>query len=575
MLNNKRYMQDMIIECAIVLAVAAFVSYYLLTLIKPLHLWQSTGIMFCLVFIYGVAANEMEKRRNIGFTSAGEDLLQEVAQTVQQPAMVGQFVSGVTQNPHLEHISSNGSMQNAVTATPAEANQEPGPPPHLVKPKAQNALEALIFDEIEALNDLTYAHGIDAPIYYSPSQRDKAPWVASTLALRYTFQIVLGQKASVIENLQDEIENELTKVRERHGIKGEVSITFGKRPLSVIVPHPNPAKLVYEDQTGEEPGLIDIGMIYNITEQKAVINLEETPHVVAAGMSGYGKSNLLRVILTSLFQRHGPEKLKAMLIDLKARDFGILADAPHVLTYVTRVEQAEQVLRDARIEFERRKAIQEELDKQGKRITATFDYTLIVAIDELAVLKSSDAREVIAELLNMGRDFDIHLLAGVQSPTSDVIGKEAAKAFSMKLVSHLDNARAAANIAGAKSGAERIAVRGQFLMISDGETRMIQVYELSREANRALIDKLAAAAPKPVAPSLPANVVAVFREYFNVNTNDLDRGGRTAAKVALFGETNVAKSGGKATAQAQEVERLFNLWITEMEESADEQEPIG
>jgi DNA segregation ATPase FtsK/SpoIIIE-like protein len=53
-------------------------------------------------------------------------------------------------------------------------------------------------------------------------------------------------------------------------------------------------------------------------------------HLAVFGDSGFGKSTLLRTLLTSLAATHSPDELHAYVLDLGGRTFRCLEDLPHV-----------------------------------------------------------------------------------------------------------------------------------------------------------------------------------------------------------------------------------------------------
>lgn len=59
-------------------------------------------------------------------------------------------------------------------------------------------------------------------------------------------------------------------------------------------------------------------------------SLDKTGHILVAGQTGSGKSNLLNLALVSLFDQHGPDELTALLIDPKCVELAPFAGLPHL-----------------------------------------------------------------------------------------------------------------------------------------------------------------------------------------------------------------------------------------------------
>lgn len=59
-------------------------------------------------------------------------------------------------------------------------------------------------------------------------------------------------------------------------------------------------------------------------------SLDKTGHILLAGQTGSGKSTLLGLALVSLFEQHGPDELRALLIDPKAVELAPFAGLPHL-----------------------------------------------------------------------------------------------------------------------------------------------------------------------------------------------------------------------------------------------------
>lgn len=153
------------------------------------------------------------------------------------------------------------------------------------------------------------------------------------------------------------------------------------------------------------------------------------PHLLLAGMSGYGKTDLLRWLLFQLISRFTPDELEIRIVDMKGFSFLPFRGIPHV--QVTRdLAGALDVLTTARGIMKERS---NEIWESGQReLTDSFKWHLVV-IDEASqiapnVIKSKEEKELAgqcdeaaAAISGIGREASVGLFYCTQRPDSDVI----------------------------------------------------------------------------------------------------------------------------------------------------------
>lgn len=193
----------------------------------------------------------------------------------------------------------------------------------------------------------------------------------------------------------------------------------------------------------------------------------DVTHVLIAGMTGSGKTVLLRTALASLARRNPPASLRMVLVDPKGgRGLEPVAAFPHVLgRLVTFPAEAADALAWAVAEMERR--------HQERQ----FPYRLIVAIDELAdlALTYPAAIDHLTRLAAMGREAGVHLIAGTQRPAASVLSGLLKANFPVRLVGQVASAADATVATGrAGTGAEDLAGRGDFLLVAGGRVIRFQ-----------------------------------------------------------------------------------------------------
>lgn len=202
-------------------------------------------------------------------------------------------------------------------------------------------------------------------------------------------------------------------------------------------------------------------------------------HILVAGTTGSGKSALARTILASLALNNDAQVLRLVLIDPKGRGFAPLSRLPHVEGgLIADTAAAAQQLRLLVREMERR---------DSEHISTPL---IVVAIDELADLLQTGGKPVeaaITRLAQRGREAGVHLLTCTQKPTASIIGGAMKANFPVRLVGAVasrDEARHATGIAD--SGAEKLAGRGDFLLVTKGEALRFQAAWISDEECRTI-----------------------------------------------------------------------------------------
>ena len=193
----------------------------------------------------------------------------------------------------------------------------------------------------------------------------------------------------------------------------------------------------------------------------------DVAHVLIAGRTGSGKTELARTMIASLAMHNRLGEVQLVLIDPKGRGFAPFDRLPHLLCpMVEDVAGALSVLQRLVGEMERR-------DQE----TVTQPQ-VVVFIDELAdlmMLGGKEMEQVLTRLLQRGRGAGIHLVACVQKPTVAVIGSLVKSNFPVRIVGSVvspEDAKVASGLAG--TGAERLLGRGDFLVIANGQVVRLQ-----------------------------------------------------------------------------------------------------
>ncbi|GAB3164822.1 hypothetical protein GCM10027059_21580 [Myceligenerans halotolerans] len=150
------------------------------------------------------------------------------------------------------------------------------------------------------------------------------------------------------------------------------------------------------------------------------------PHLLVAGTTGSGKSELLRALVLGLALQHPPQHLILGLIDFKGgAGLGALTGLPHVVGQVTDLDAAlaARALAGLRAELRRRKAV---LAEQGVADVAALAPgvvpRLVVVVDEFRAL-TDELPELLPGLVRIaaqGRSLGVHLVLATQRPAGAV-----------------------------------------------------------------------------------------------------------------------------------------------------------
>jgi S-DNA-T family DNA segregation ATPase FtsK/SpoIIIE len=158
------------------------------------------------------------------------------------------------------------------------------------------------------------------------------------------------------------------------------------------------------------------------------------PHGLLGGMTGSGKSEVLKTILLALAVTHHPYDLNFALIDFKGgAAFNELRNLPHTVGVVTDIESnatyAERVIQSLTGEIERRKKVLENargtfhfgrshIDEYREKMRTRRPLPrLLIVFDEFAEFKARnpiESRKLIG-IARQGRSLGVHLLLATQN----------------------------------------------------------------------------------------------------------------------------------------------------------------
>ncbi len=165
-----------------------------------------------------------------------------------------------------------------------------------------------------------------------------------------------------------------------------------------------------------------------------IVDLAQGPHLLVAGTTGSGKSELLQTLVSSLAVANRPDAMNFVLIDYKGgAAFRAFRSLPHTVGMLSDLDEflVERALVSLRAELQRRKAILDRADKTN--IQRYWDALpgrpgadplprLVIVVDEFAVMADTlpDQLASLIDIGRQGRSLGIHLVLATQRPAGVV-----------------------------------------------------------------------------------------------------------------------------------------------------------
>lgn len=204
---------------------------------------------------------------------------------------------------------------------------------------------------------------------------------------------------------------------------------------------------------------------------------ERTCHVILGGTTGSGKTVCLHWLLYRLLRQNPPDALRILAIDPKRGELAPFARVPHLLHPVT----------GGALDIARLLTwLEGELDRRaeyGARVPR-----LVVILEEVAdVLKVNPAAgDLLARVVQIGRGLGVHVIGTTQQPGAKALGDALAN-FPARLLGRVASATLTYGAAGrARSGADQLLGRGDFLLLTGDGTTRLQVPMMTHRQYRQL-----------------------------------------------------------------------------------------
>lgn len=212
--------------------------------------------------------------------------------------------------------------------------------------------------------------------------------------------------------------------------------------------------------TDDPPPLATIG---RSTDGPVVVNLaEDGPHLLIAGTTGSGKSELLRTLIMTLATSSSPDHLAFVLIDFKGGTaFDCFSSLPHTAGLISDLDDdlAQRALRCLEAELRHRESVLRQAgaidltDLRGQSGGPTLP-RLVVVVDEFAALAASLPGFVdsLVDVAQRGRGLGVHLVLATQRPAGSVSAAIAAN-MAMRICLRVQSSQDSADVIGTPEAA--------------------------------------------------------------------------------------------------------------------------
>ncbi|MEX0701606.1 MAG: FtsK/SpoIIIE domain-containing protein [Planctomycetales bacterium] len=229
--------------------------------------------------------------------------------------------------------------------------------------------------------------------------------------------------------------------------------------------------------------------------QFADLSRTEHAHVLAAGTTGSGKSEWLRVAVAGLLAANTPDTLRLLLIDPKRNAFHALRESPFLLRPIVYPDErpVSEVLRELAEEMDARYARLDGADTLAQHVAQNGAPLprIVCVCDEYADLlgRGRDERKALEEqICRLGakaRAAGIHLVLATQQPSRDVVKGALDANIPARVALKMQSAIESRMLLG-ESGAERLLGMGDLLFKDIGPPRRLQSAWLPPEERDAI-----------------------------------------------------------------------------------------
>lgn len=208
-------------------------------------------------------------------------------------------------------------------------------------------------------------------------------------------------------------------------------------------------------------------------------DLAQLPHLLVAGTTGTGKSNLLSTFIIDIIYKLKPSEIKLVLVDTRKTNFQRFDKLPHLLIpIITESQKAIAILAYLIKEMENRYQLFEE-----KKVDNIDSYNnisieklprIVLIIEDFYDLMMETEKEIelyVQRLIQMSRAAGINLIISTQRPSTNVITGTIKANIPSKIAFKVPSQIDSKTIID-KAGAEELLLYGDILFSKVGECKI-------------------------------------------------------------------------------------------------------
>jgi S-DNA-T family DNA segregation ATPase FtsK/SpoIIIE len=282
--------------------------------------------------------------------------------------------------------------------------------------------------------------------------------------VRFSLDLALGVKITSVQSLSEELALALGAPAARVTRSGDV--------LAIEIPLASPQPVHLLALLADIPLLPPVTAVLGLSADGEPLTLPlmapEVTHVLVAGATGCGKTELMRSLILSLALFNRQAHLQIALIDPKRRGFTPLDGMPHLIAPVaTTPEATTDLLNYLVAEMERR-----------DRENAPPSPRIIIAIDEVADLLAicdKAVEKALVRLAQRGREAGFHIICSTQRPSAEALPGALKANLPARLVGKVASGQEALTATGIPgTNAEFLMGNGDFVAVMGGRITRFQ-----------------------------------------------------------------------------------------------------
>lgn len=291
--------------------------------------------------------------------------------------------------------------------------------------------------------------------------------------IRFADLKALKFDSTIIQQLQELWRKKLTEVK-------EIELEFDGLLCIKVYDKPMPTKINWNEIL-LKPKTWSVPIGYTRSGDIVYHDFDKSKHLIVAGATGYGKSVILKLIVTTLIEQQ-PEDAELSLFDLKGGSaFHRFKDCKQVKYYGRNSEDVTEMLQKVKVDME--KAFESVVDNGYEDVKeAKINKRHFIIIDEAADLaENKKATEIITDIARRGRSAGYYLIFCTQYPTSKVLDSQIKRNIIARLCYVVDTATAS-NVVLDENGAEKLpGIPGRGIYKNNIKRYTVQSHFISNE----------------------------------------------------------------------------------------------